>query len=319
MKAVSPSRRAWLLAAMPLGGCASAPGGPDRAGPEAAAAPRRFSGGFLSAAPPPPGQLPRPGVGPYVKLQAPTALALRGFDLLVADAASGRLWRVDLMMQTLTGVGAGGGAPVGLGTALWLGPDRSAWVLDAPQRQVLRFAVDGRLLQTWRTGPAPEGLAVLDGGATLVLADPGFGRWTELRSGGAVALAVQPQRADGVPTAAINALAAGREHLFVLDAATGAVHRMQRDGRVLSTLGTAPPGRATAMAVDRFDRVWVLDGAGRSVTRLAAGRPTVTLSAEDLGAQQLGGLAVDERSLAVSDRLLGQVLIHPLPPLEAGA
>ena len=192
-------------------------------------------------------------------------------------------------------------------------------MLDAPQRQVLRFALDGRLLQTWRTGPSPEGLAVLDGGATLVLADPGFGRWTELRSGGAVALAVQPQRADGVPTAAIGALAAGRDHLFVLDAATGAVHRVQRDGRMLATLGSAPPGRALAMAVDRFDRVWVLDGAGRSVTRLAAGRPAVSLSAEDLGAQQLGGLAVDDRSLAVSDRLLGQVLLHPLPPAEAAA
>lgn len=312
---VNPGRRALLLAALPLGGCAAAPAGPPDGG--SALAPRRFSGGFLSVVPPPPGQPPRPGVGPYVRLQAPTALALRGFDLLVADAASARLWRVDLMMQTLTGVGAGAGAPVGPGTALWLGPDRSAWVLDVAQRQVLRFALDGRLLQTWRTGPSPEGLAVLDGGAALVLADPGFGRWTELRSGGTVALTVQPQRPEG-GTAAIGALAAGRQHLFVLDAATGAVHRLQRDGRLLDTLGAAPPGRATAMAVDRFDRAWVLDGAGRSVTRLAAGRPAVTLSAADLGAQQLGGLAVDDRSLAVSDRLLGQVLIHPLPSAEAG-
>jgi hypothetical protein len=175
------------------------------------------------------------------------------------------------------------------------------------------------LLQTWRTGAAPEGLAVLDGGATLALAAPAFGRWTELRSGGALALTVQPQRVDGSTLGALASVAAGREHLFVLEAASGAVHRVQRDGRVLAMVGTVRPGRPTAMAVDRFDRVWVLDGAGRSVTRLTAGRPAVVLTADELGGQQLGGLAVDDRSLVVSDRLLGQVLIHPLPPAEAAA
>lgn len=329
---VSVARRSLLLAALPLAGCAAAPNAPDAPGPGAGAAMpalRRFAGGFLASASPQPGQLPRPGSGPYVKLQAPAALALRGFELLVADAASGRLWRVDLLTQTLTAVAggfAGTGVPAGLTTALWLGPDRSAWVLDGPSRQVLRFAVDGRLLQTWRTGSgAPAGLAVLDGGATLALADTAFGRWIELRSGGAVVLTVQPHRplggepgepgssADLPAIGGIAALAAGRDHLFVLDAGSGAVWRVQRDGRLLDTLGQAPPGRPTAMAVDRFERVWVLDGSGRSLTRLAAGQPPAQWDASELGAPLLGGLALDEHALALSDRLGGQVLIHPLP------
>ena len=99
-------RRSWLLGALPLASCASDTAAPGAVADHSrAAAPvRSLAGGFLASAVAAPGQLPRPGSGMYVKLQAPTALALRGFDLLVADAATGRLWRADLMMQTLSGV-----------------------------------------------------------------------------------------------------------------------------------------------------------------------------------------------------------------------
>ena len=312
-------RRQWLWSTLSLVGgvvgCASSPGSEGAPG-AASVSVRTFIGGFLAPtlpAAPMPGALPRPsqGAGMFVKLQAPTALALRGFDLLVADAASGRLWRVDLLTQTLTGVA---GAPVGPSTVLLLGADRSAWVLDAPARQVLRFAVDGRLLQTWRSGgTAPTGMAVLDNGATLVVAESTWGQWFELRSGGALALPVQPRRSDGTRIGAVDALSAGRDSLFVLDRAKGVVYRAQRDGEVVETLGAGALGQPSTLVVDRFDRAWVLDAQGRSVTMLASGQAPQVRSAADLGVQQIGGLAVDDRSLAVSDRLVGQVLIHPLP------
>lgn len=321
---VNMRRRTLLLAALPgvaLTGCASAPD--DTAAPAAGAPLRRFLGGFLAPQLPAtpvlpglPGQPlpPRPGNGLFVRLQMPTALALRGFDLLVADLAAGRLWRADLALQSMTGLA---GAPVGPGTLLALGPDRSAWVLDPPSRQVLRFAVDGRLLQTWRSrAPVRAGLAVLDGGATVAVPDGSASQWLELRSGGALALPVQPQRPDGARVQGVDALAAGREHLFVLDQAAGVVHRVQRDGQVLDTLGQGALMQPAALAVDRFDRAWVLDASGRQLVMLAAGRPPVVRQATDLGAQLIGGAALDDRSLAVSDRVAGQVLIHPLPPME---
>jgi hypothetical protein len=284
---------------------------------------RRFLGGFLSPqlpaapvlptlpGPPPQPTLPRPGNGMFVRLQMPTALALRGFDLLVADLAAGRLWRADLSFQQMTGLP---GAPVGPGTLLALGADRSAWVLDPPSRQVLRFGFDGRLLQTWRSGAAvTAGLAVLDSGATVAVADAGFGQWLELRSGGAVAQPVQPQRPGGQRVIGVDVLAAGREHLFVLERGAGVVHRVQRDGQVLETLGAGALAQPAALVVDRFDRAWVLDASGRSLVMLASGQPPVVRQAADLGAQLIGGVAVDDRSLAVSDRVAGLVLIHPLP------
>lgn len=318
-------RRLVLLSTLPLAGAVVGCASSAPAGDGTAAQPpvRTFIGGFLAPAPSAitlPGMLPRPNMasGMFVKLQAPTALALSGFDLLVADMATGRLWRADLIMQTLAPVA---GAPVGPNTVLLLGADRSAWVLDAPARQVLRFAVDGRLMQTWRSGAgSPVGMAVLDGGASLVVADSTWGQWFELRSGGAVALPVQPRRSDGTRIGAIDAVAMGKAHLFVLDRTAGLVHRAQRDGEVIETLGAGVLGQPSTLVVDRFDRAWVLDGQGRSLTLLASGQAPVVRSAADLGVQLIGGVAVDDRSLAVSDRLVGQVLIHPLPvPVKAPA
>lgn len=311
-------RRRLIIAALPLApGCAAPPDEPGAAGADRPVRPvpvRRVQGGFLAPTVPGaplPGVLPRPGSGMFVKLQMPTALALRGFDLAVADAASGRLWRADLSFQSLTPVA---GAPVGPGTQLVLGADRSLWVLDPPARQVLRFAFDGRLMQTWRSaGGVPAGVAVLDGGATLAVADTGFGQWLELRSGGAVALPVQPQRADGQRMLAMDGLAQGRAHLFVLDRAGAVVHRVQRDGRLLETLGAGALRQPVALVADRHDRVWVLEAGGRSVVLLASGQPPLQRSAAELGAQLIGGMAMDDRSLALSDRLVGEVLIRPLP------
>ena len=307
-------RRRLLASTLPLwlAGCATSADDAVPAG--APPPPRRVLGGFLAPqlpASPALAALPRPGNGMFVRLQAPAALALRGFDLLVADLAAGRLWRADLSFQSLTPIAA---APVGPATVLALGADRSAWVLDPPSRQVLRFGADGRLLQTWRSAATQSaGLAVLDGGMTVVVPDSGFGQWLELRSGGSVVLPVQPQRADGQRLLGVDALAAGRNQLFVLDRGAGVVHRVQRDGRVVETLGAGALAQPVALVVDRFDRAWVLDAAGRHVVMLASGQPPLRRSAAELGAQQIGGLAVDDRSLAVSDRLAGLVLIHPLP------
>lgn len=310
-------RRSLLQLTVPLAwgmvGCADVP---STAVPSRPAAPQRLLGGFLA---PPAGNgaplLPPPlGSGMFIKLQAPTAVAMRDWDLLVADLAGNRLWRADLLRQTMSPLA---GAPVGPATALALGADRSAWVLDPPSRQVLRFAVDGRLLQTWRhASTVPVGLALLDGGVTLAVPDAALGQWMEWRSGGAIALPVPLLQPDGGRSGRVDAMATGREHLYVLDRGAGLVHRARRDGQVLETLGGGALQQPVALVVDRHERVWVLDASGRHLTRLASGAAPLVIAAESLGAQLIGGVAVDERSLAISDRLAGLVLIHPLPPRE---
>jgi hypothetical protein len=242
----------------------------------------------------------------YVKWLAPGALALRGADLLVADLGQGRLWRADTLFNTVTALP---GAVVGPQTRVALGADLSAWVLDPLTRQVLRFGRDGRLLQSFRaTAPAlPRGLALADAGQVLLLADGALGQWTELRAVGGQPVPVRPA-APG-PTVQVDDLAVGRQGVVVLDAAAGCVHLVRRDGQWLQTLGQGTLRQPVALAVDRHDRVFVLEADARHLHVLQAGQPALTLGAEQLGVQQIGGIAIDEGLLAISDRLQGLVAV----------
>jgi hypothetical protein len=303
-------RRAALVATLALGACAA----PDDAPPSAAPAERSLltrwrvvGGGFLAPTPlAPPGTPPRAG-GMYVKFMAPQAIALRGPDLLVADLASARLWRVDAALNQLSGIA---GAPVVPGVSVALGPDLSAWVLDPVARQVLRFARDGRLMQTWRAplaGASPVALALADGGSTLLLADGLGAQWVELRNPSSSGVLVAPRSGDGARISGVDAIAGLGDEVVVLDRLGAAVHRAGRDGRALATLGRGELRQPSALTADRDGRVYVIDAAKSTLVVLRAGDPTQRFSAEQLGLQRLAALAVDERTLALADALTGQI------------
>jgi len=109
-----------------------------------------------------------------------------------------------------------------------------------------------------------------------------------------------------------SAVAAAREGLFVLDRNAGVVHQIRRDGSVIASLGQGELKQPAALVADRFDRVFVTEPFNRTVQVLQAGEPTQTLTAAQLGVQQISALAVDARLLAVADGLAGQVVIHTL-------
>lgn len=314
------TRRLWLLAAAAaatgLAGCASEPpeGGAAPARAEPLLAPlRSVGGGFLAPATPGVGLPARPS-GLFAKLASPGALALRDAELLVADVVTGRLWRVDLGAGTFTAVAD---APVGAQTALALGADGSAWVLDPGARRVLRFARDGRLLQTWRAERElanPVALALADGGATLLLADGAGAAWSEQRGPGGIVQMVRPVR-DGTRVSGVDALAPAPGGLFVLDRLAGAVHLVGRDGAVQATLGRGVLKQPQALAADRSGRAFVLDGADLVV--LQRDRPPRALALAGLGVQRAGGLAGDGAQLAIADALTGQVLLFRVGRGEA--
>jgi hypothetical protein len=306
------------LAALLASGCANTPqDGAARESP-AARGPltpwRIVNGGFLTP-PQPLGVPPRPGTGMFVKLLAPRAIALRGPDLLVADSGSSRLWRIDPAFNHAAGIA---GVPVTFGTALALGPDLSAWVLDAGSRQVLRLARDGRLLQSYRIPtelPSPVAIALADSGATLLVADGMGAQWAEQRSPAGIGRTVSPQSpAGGVRISGADAIALAGDDVLVLDRLAAAVHRVTRDGRAVATLGRGELMQPSAIAADREGRVFVVDAAERALVVLREGQPARRFSAEELGLQRIGGIALDERTLALSDTLLGQVALFLIAP-----
>jgi hypothetical protein len=275
---------------------------------------RTVTGGFLTP-PQAPGVPPRPGTGMFIKLLAPAAIALRGPDLLVADGGTSRVWRIDPAFNHASGIA---GAPVLPNTALALGPDLSAWVLDPGSRQVLRFARDGRLLQTYRMPielPSPVGIALADGGVTLLVADGMGAQWTEQRGAAGIGRLVAPQSAaGGARISGADAIAMAGDDVIVLDRLAAAVHRVARDGRVIATLGRGELVQPSALAVDREGRIFVVDNAARTLVLLRDGAPARRFEAAELGVQHIGGIAVDERVLALSDTLLGQVALLLIAP-----
>ena len=309
------------MAAMVLAGCTAAlqeasrgnvpnpaiPEGDIRLGP-----PRTVLGGFLA----PPGAafgVPvSPGSGVFVKLVAPTSIALGGNDLLIVDSGRGRVWRADLGFNTLSEVSGASAAP---GTVVALGPDLAAWVLDGVARQVQRVGRDGRLLQTFRassSAPAPVGFALADGGVTLLLADAALRQWVEFRSVGAFATGVAPRTADDSGLRGVDGIAVARDTVYLLDRSAAVVHVVRRDGQVQGRLGAGELKQPVAIAADRAGRVFVHDAQDNSVKLLRAGAPAQVFDAAQLRVQVIGAIAADERSLAVADRLTGQVVIHPL-------
>jgi hypothetical protein len=250
----------------------------------------------------------------YVKFTAPAAIALRGPDLLVADVASGRLWRVDAALNQLSAIA---GAPVAPGVAIALGPDLSAWVLDPVARQVLRFARDGRLLQTWRAplaSGAPVALALAEGGSTLLLADGLGAQWADLRSPSSSGSMVAPRTDAGTRVSGVDAIAGAGDELVVLDRLGGALHRVTRDGRVLATLGRGELQQPSALAADRSGHLFVIDRAQSELVVLRDGEAAQRFTAAELGLTRLAAIAVDERTLALADALTGQVALFLIAP-----
>lgn len=304
-----------------LGACADVPPQPGASGasssstPTAGRLPRRASltGGYVVPGLPPAAPAAAGRTGMYLRWIAPVSVALRGGDLLVADGASGRLWRADVVGGLVTGV------PVGTmpgGTALLLGPDLSAWVLDAAGRQILHLRRDGRLLQTLKLPQpllTPVAIALDDDGLTLRLADGTGARWVALRAGGP-AIERAPRYADGRPLHSVDGFAPGPAgRLYVLDRLDALVHLTDDAGHVLMTLGHGELLQPVAIASDRLGRAWVHDAQDGSLKRLAPGRPVRRWSAADLGVQRIAALAIDGLALAVADPLGGRVNLYALP------
>lgn len=320
VSAVSTSRRRLLLAlpAVWFAACADAP--PARStsvavsGGEPLVPWRTINGGFLAPPGPVLGIPARPGTGLFVRLIAPTALALRGSDLLVVDSGAQRLWRLDLGLNTLAAVA---GAPTAPGTAVALGADLSAWVLDAAAAQVLRFARDGRLLQTFRAGgaaSAPASIALVDGGAALLVADRASPRWAELRGVGAIAVEVRPEADGDAGPRSADAIALAGDDVLVLDRLGALVWRVARDGRVRGRIGDGVLRQPTALAAHRDGRVFVVEAAGQALVVLAPDAAPRRYEPRELGVVQIGGIAVDERTLAVADRVGGTLALHRIVP-----
>lgn len=272
---------------------------------------RTINGGFLGGPSPLTGVPVRPGVGAYVRLVAPTAVAVRGNDVLIVDSGAARVYRYDIALNALITIG---NAPATPETRVALGPDLSAYVLDTAARRLLRFGRDGRLLQTFRTDAAatPADFALAEDGVSIQMIDRTQMQVALLTSVGASVLPLRPERADDPRVGALAAIAIGRAGTYLLDAGAGLVHLIDREGRVLRSFGHGQLELPGSLAVDRFERVYVTEPAARAIKVFRDGALVQTLTAADLHLPGIGAIAIGDPLLAATDRDSGQVSLLTL-------
>jgi len=250
-------RRAFLIAVLALAACGT-PSGPPAQPKFATLDPGPvIRGGFVPS-------------GTFTPLRAPLAVAAGGPDVYVLDTG-GILWRIDAvamrMVQFLV-------RPAVPGVRLAVDADSSVYLLDPAARRIDRFARDGRPIQSYTVDATVGALGdfARDPRGRLVAADPVNRQIIALRPLGGAFELIAPRADPRHPLASLDAVAIGRDGIYVLDARSGEIAQLSYDGHVLATFGQGQLVRPSRLATDRYGRLFVLDGGSRAIKVFRGGQ-----------------------------------------------
>ena len=265
-----------------------------------------LSGAFVAATPDPlSGRANSPQFSGYLTWLSPTAVAARANFVYVADSGRRQIFRYDLAQQKMRPYADFAGGAV---TAMALGPDLSLFVADSGARQVLHFSFDGRLLQKFGNDPQlarPVAVLVDEFGGSVWVADSLYSHVVVFNSLGRVLSVLRSSLARN-----IQAMALGPDGLYLLDRLAGQVVVIGRDGGDRYTLGQGTLRLPGAIAVDRFNRVFVSDDFDNTLKVYERGQlvSSVGGSGATLNSfNQIASLWIDQNRLYVVDRLNARI------------
>lgn len=274
-------------------------------------------GGMLSPGLDAGGQARRP-TGPHTLLRGPVAVTAMGPDVYIADAGLGMIVRVEPTMGVLVQLAARTVLP---GTRLAADADGSLYVLDPVSRRIQRFARDGRLVTSYAgdaTVASLRDLASDPARGRLLAVDSLNRQLVAFRPLGA-AFEILPLRSEPrLALASLDAIAVAGDALYAVDARCACLARIAFDGRVLATFGhqhVRQPGR---IAADRDGRLFVADGADRSIKVFQGGELVETTALARFGILEATDLAYAQGWLYVADAPGAQVrMLRVQPPAKA--
>lgn len=241
---------------------------------------------------------PRNLAGPYTRLLAPTAVAARGNDVLVADPGLGRVVRFDLGMNVLSVLPEAAARP---DTRLYLSPDGGAYVTDSARREVGRYDRGGKLTQRLRDDnllALPVGIAVDERSGRIWIADGLSHQLLLFHPAGRAAVALPLRRGGEDGPRAVAALSAAQDGVWVVDKLCSCVFHLGDNGMVRATLGRGVLRQPVAVAADRRGRVYVLDRFDNRIVVFAGPRVVAHLAAP--AGVAMDGIAVDGSLLYVA-------------------
>lgn len=268
-------------------------------------------GGFSAPADLSPGRV---GGGKFVKLQFPSALALSGSDLFVADSGLGALVRIDTMTQAVATLAT---LPRRPGVHLAAGLDGSVYVARPDRNRVDRLSREGRALAQF---VAPR--EILKPGGLVV--EPMMNRlWISDAAGGVFAFHPSGRmgepiagRGDGFASAESGAtlLAAANRRVVGIDPGCRCVIEFERDGVAIGRFGAGQLINPSVLALDDFGRAWVMDRGDGRLKVFDGDWLAFTLTPGQLGMSDISAIAIDAQRVYIADGPGGKIGAFALLP-----
>ena len=264
-----------------------------------------ITGGWLTAKLDPQG-LPIPGSPQgFASLIAPSALAVRGADLYIADSGSRKLYRVDTATQNMSLMP---GIEVLPWTQMQVGWDHSLYVLDSTRQTILHFTRGMQPLPNLGSVGGTVSLKnfVLDFPLGQVVASDSISRRLVSFS----PLGGPPLLLDTSTNEfrAMGALATDGRIIYALDSACFCIAVMDDTGRFNERFGEGVLSQPRALAVDRYGHVFVSDNFDRTLKIFMRGTLYASYKAQTLGLIEISAVAVDEDVIYIADAAGSRVI-----------
>lgn len=259
-----------------------------------------------------------PAVPAYLSFISPVAVAARNNIVYVVDAGHRQILRYDPARLTMMRFA---GAAGGTASAIAVGPDLSLYVAEPGTGQVLHYSWDGRTLPAFRHDTAmrqPAGIVVDDASGRVFIADSLYNHVVVFAGTGRALTVLRPDEALG-----IESMSRGPDGLYLVDAAGRQVVVMAFDGRDLYAFGGEVLKMPHAIAVDRFNRVYVSDDFDNTIKVFEDRELIATIGGSGAGGaapasfNRIAFLSLDRDTLYVADSLNGRIQSFQLAPVPA--
>jgi sugar lactone lactonase YvrE len=260
----------------------------------------------------------RPLPGPRIPFGQPVGVAARTDMLLVADAATRTIWRVDRSRDAMLAFAPLASRAAEASVSMQLGSDFAAWVALPAEGAVLQHDHRGRLLRRWVNEmdiPRPVAVAVPEDRSRVLIGDGASARIVVFDPLGRPQGVLGGRRVS--PLQSITAMSFGPRGLYVLDRLSQQVVVLDPRGEPVEIIGENQLVQPRAMAVDRSGRVFVADDAQQRIKVFRG--PELLASAGGPGAApgrfgRIESMALDGNMLYVADSMNARVQIMLVAP-----
>jgi len=251
----------------------------------------------------------------YLAFLSPSVAAARNHVLYVADAGHRQIFRYDPAQMTMARFAE---YPAGGIAGMAVAPDMSLYIADPAAQQVLQFSWDGRLMRSFGHDNAiarPVAVLLDDASGRVFVADSLYNHVVVFNSLGRALGTLKSLEAHG-----IESMARGPDGLYLVDRSNRQVVVMGMDGSDRYTIGKGTLKDPQAIAVDRYNRVFVSDLFDNTIKVYEGGQLAATFGgsgATPAAFNRITYLSLEQNTLYVADSLNARIQsFHLAPPRE---